>query len=36
MTNTVEIATMAFALFFYGALIIKQHIAYRVAEGPEI
>ena len=32
MFNAIEIVTMAFALFFYASLIIKQHIAYRVAE----
>jgi hypothetical protein len=32
MNNGIEIATMAFALFFYASLIIKQHFAYRVAE----
>ena len=32
MFNATEIATMAFAFFFYASLIIKQHIAHRVAE----
>ena len=32
MINAIEMTTMAFALFFYTTLIIKQHIAYRVAE----
>ena len=32
MNNVVEIATIAFAFIFYASLIVKQHIAYRVAE----
>jgi hypothetical protein len=29
MSNPVEIFPVAFALFFYATLIIKQHISYR-------
>jgi len=32
MNNVIDIATIAFALIFYASLIVKQHIAYRVAE----
>ncbi len=32
MFNAIEIITLAFAFFFYATLIIKQHIAYRVAK----
>ncbi len=36
MTNVVEFATIAFACIFYSALIVKQHIAYRVAERSDV
>ena len=32
MFNAIEIATMAFAFFFYASLIVKQHITNRDAE----
>jgi hypothetical protein len=32
MNNVIDIATLAFAFLLYASLIIKQHVAYRLAE----